>query len=291
MVAAEIPGRAVSGQDWTGYAPLDAGFGTRLLAALRDIAEGLRRWRAWSYLAVESIKNQYRRTVLGPWWLTLQTAAYVVGLAVIFGQILHTGLRSFLPYVAVGFIGFNLLAGLTRAGANVFVGAAGVMKSTRQPLTNFVMRDVTIEFIQFGHNMLIYLVFLAAGLVHLNPKMLIALPVVALIAVNGLFAGLWLGPTVARFRDVNPLVMSVLQVLIFFTPVFYRTSNLRGGNRSALLAWNPFTYLLGAFRAPLIDAPLSIYYYAGTVGLTVLNVAFGLIVFSKSRSRLPYWVA
>src|SRR4051812_36188736 len=32
--------------DWTGYAPLDAGAGERFGAALSDIGEGLRRWRA-----------------------------------------------------------------------------------------------------------------------------------------------------------------------------------------------------------------------------------------------------
>lgn len=143
-----VPPRATG---WAAYAPLDASGGVRVQAAAADIVEGLRRWRGWSYLAVESIKNQYRRTVLGPWWLTLQTAAYIVGLAMIFGQILNEGLKEFLPYVAVGLIGFNLLSGVTRAGSTVFVGASSTMKSTRQPLSNYVLRDVTIEFIQFAH--------------------------------------------------------------------------------------------------------------------------------------------
>lgn len=275
---------------WTGYAPLDASGGVRARAALQDLAEGLRRWRSWTYLAVESVKNQYRRTVLGPWWLTLQTAAYVVGLAVIFSQILHEGLKAFLPYVAVGLIVFNLLSGLTRAGAGVFVNAAGTMKSTRQPLTSYVLRDAAVEFIQFGHNMLIFLVFMAARLVPLNIKMLIAIPIVLVIAVNGAFLGLWLGIAVARFRDVRPLVDSILQVLVFFSPVFYRLSNL-GGNRQALLGWNPFTYLIGAFRSPLIGAPLRFYDFVGTAVVTVVNVALGMYIFSRARSRLPYWVA
>src|SRR5437868_933883 len=207
---------------WTGYAPLDAGPIVQLQAAAADLAEGLRRWRSWRYLAVETVKNSYRRTVLGPWWITLQTAAFVVGIAIIFGQMLHESMRAFLPYVAVGLIAFNLLAGLTRAGTNVFVAAASTMKSTRQPLTSLVLQNVAVEFIQFGHNILIYVVFVAIGFVPLSIKMLIALPMVALIAVNGLLIGLWLGPTVARFRDVKPLVDSILQVLVFFTPVFYR---------------------------------------------------------------------
>ena len=88
----------------------------RATAAAGDVAEGLRRWRSWTYLAVEAVKNQYRRTVIGPWWLTLQTSAYVVGLAVLFGAIFHQPLDEFVPYVAAGFIGYTLLAGLTGQG-------------------------------------------------------------------------------------------------------------------------------------------------------------------------------
>lgn len=278
------------GGAWTGYAPLDAAGGERRRAAVRDIRQGLRRYVTWRYLAVESIKNQYRRTVLGPWWLTLQTAVYVVGLALIFGQILGAGLRAFLPYVALGYVAFILLSGLTRAGAQVFVQAASTMKSTQQPLSNLVLRDVTIEFIQFAHNMLIYLAFVAGGLVPLRWQMVLTVPAVLLIAINGMFVALWLGPIVARFRDVGPLVLSVLQVSIFFTPVFYKLSNLHGSRR-ALVVWNPFTYLIEAFRAPLIGGSVSASVYVGSALVTLINVALGISVFARVRSRLPYWVA
>jgi len=276
---------------WTGYAPLDADLTAQLAVALADIGEGLRRWRNWSYLAVENVKNRYRRTVLGPWWLTLQMAVYIVGISVVFGHLLHTGLRSFLPYVALGFIAFNLLVGLTRAGAEVFVTGASVLKSTRQPLSGLVLRDVAVEFIHFGHNILLYVPFVAAGLVPLSPKMLIALPIVAAIAVNGLCVGLWLGPAVARFRDIQPLVNSILGVIIFFSPVFYRLNDVSSGVRNVLLAWNPLGYLISAFRAPLIGAPLETSFYVGTAVVTLVNVALGLAVFTRCRSRLPYWVA
>jgi ABC-type polysaccharide/polyol phosphate export permease len=282
---------AVSSSSWTGYAPLDADARAQLHAAVNDLREGLRRWRNWSYLAVENVKNRYRRTVLGPWWLTLQMGIYIVGISVVFGHLLHAGIRSFLPYVALGFIAFALLSGLMRAGAEVFINGSSTLKSTRQPLSSLVLRDVAIEFIHFAHNIVLYVVFVAAGLVPLSPKMAIALPIVALIAVNGLFLGLWLGATVARFRDVQPFVNSVLSVIVFFSPVFYHLDDLSSGVRNALLAWNPFTYLICAFRAPLIGEPLSPSFYIGTAVVTVINVALGLVVFTRVRSRLPYWVA
>ena len=280
---------ALPGARQNGYSPLDAKLSAQLRSAVRDISEGLGAWRSWTYLAVQTIKSQYRRTVLGPWWLTLQTAAYVVGLAAIFSHILSTSLKSFLPYVAIGFIGFTLLTGLIRAGAATFVSAAGTIQSARQPLSTYVFRDAAIQLIQLAHNLVFYVVFLAMGLVPLTPKCLLAIPVIALILINGCLVALWLGPTVARFRDVDPFVAAVLQMLVFFTPVFYRAADL--GSRRALIRWNPLTYMLEALRAPLIGAPLGLRNYAIFGLITLVNVVLGLLVFSKSRSRISYWIA
>jgi ABC-type polysaccharide/polyol phosphate export permease len=282
---------AISPSSWTGYAPLDAGVGAQFQAAMSDLREGLRRWRSWSYLAVENVKNRYRRTALGPWWLTLQMVIFIVGISVVFGHLLNQPLREFLPYVALGFIVFSLLSGLTSAAADVFITGSSTLKSTRQPLSNLVLRHVGVEFINFAHNMVIYLGFLVIGLVPLSPKILIALPIVVVIAANGLFVGLWLGIAVARFRDVQPFIYSILTVAVFFSPVFYHLDNLSSGIRNVLLVWNPFTYLIMAFRAPLIGEPLLASYYVGTAIVTVINVALGLAVFTRARSRLPYWVA
>jgi ABC-type polysaccharide/polyol phosphate export permease len=236
------------------------------------------------------VKNRYRRTVLGPWWLTLQMVILIVGISIVFGQLLDTDLRSFLPYVGLGYIAFSLLSGLTSTGAVVFIAGSSTLKSTRQPLSNLVLRDVGVEFINFAHNMVIYLVFLVIGLVPLTPKIPIALLMVAVIAANGLFLGLWLGIAVARFRDLQPFITSILGVAIFFSPVFYDLDSLSSGIRNLLLL-NPFTYLIMAFRAPLLGEPLLWWYYVGSATVTVINVAVGLAVFTRARSRLPYWVA
>ena len=263
----------------------------RATAAVGDVAEGLRRWRSWFYLAVEAVKNQYRRTVIGPWWLTLQTAAYVVGLAVLFGAIFHQPLDEFVPYVAAGFICYTLLAGLTGKGADVFVNSAGTLLSTRQPLSMLVFQTVCVEFLQFAHNLLIVVVFVAFGMVPISPLLLLVVPAVIAIAVNGIAVGLWLGPTVARFRDVGPFVASVLQVMMFFTPVFWQVEQIDEGSRAALVGWNPFAYLLGLFRDPLLGVAPSAAIWTGVLVVTVLNVILAAWVFTRSRSRLPYWVS
>ena len=120
-------------------------------AAVSDIREGLRRWRSWSYLSVENVKNRYRRTVFGPWWLTLQMVILVVGISIVFGQLLNTDLRD-LPALCRGSDTSSscLLSGLTSTGAGVFIAGSSTLKSTRQPLSNLVLRDVGVEFINFA---------------------------------------------------------------------------------------------------------------------------------------------
>jgi ABC-type polysaccharide/polyol phosphate export permease len=281
----------MSDKSWTPYAPLDAGPKAKFEAAVGDLREGLGLWRNWSYLAAESVRNNYRRTVLGPWWVTVQTGFFVTGIAIVFGQVNNQPLKTFLPYVAVGYITFGLATGLTRAGASVFVKNSETLKSTRQALSNLVLREVAFEFLNFAHAVVLYFVMVFARLVPLSPKMLIALPVLGLIAANGLLVGLWLGPTIARFRDVEPLVNAILGVAIFFSPIFYHPGTLSSGVRAAVLTLNPFSYVIGAFRAPLIGDPLSPSLYIGLAVVTAVNALLALVVFTATRSRLPYWVA
>ena len=48
---------------------------------------------------------------------------------------------------------------------------------------------------------------------------------------------------------------------------------------------------MDSVRAPLLGLPDVRLVLTGAAIITVFNVALGFIVFSSTRSRLPYWVA
>lgn len=276
--------------DWTSYAPLDASYGRRLRASAADVLEGLAQHRAWRYLAVEHVKNSYRRTVLGPWWLTAQTLLFVLGVGYVFSRLNGQPVKVFLPYVTTGYLTFALLAGITRACANVFVSQAGLIKSTRQPLTSLVLRAVAIETILFAHNVIIVAGFFAVRLIDPSPWLILAPLAVLVILINGVALGLWLGPLVARFRDLAPAVESVLSLLVFFTPIFYRASIFKGMQR-LVVAWNPYTYFVDLFRDCILGTTPQLSTVVGSAVFTVANVVVAILLFAKTRSRLPYWVS
>ncbi|MEA2755782.1 MAG: lipopolysaccharide transport system permease protein, partial [Aliidongia sp.] len=64
-----------------------------------DLYRGLRAWRLWTMLGWNDIRLRYRRSVLGPFWMTLSMAIFIVTLGLIYSRIFHAELRTFLPYI------------------------------------------------------------------------------------------------------------------------------------------------------------------------------------------------
>lgn len=286
----EVQSQKTSWREWHGYAPLDAGPRAQLVAALGDVSEGLRRWRLWTFLAADAVRNQYRRTVLGPWWLTLQSAAVVLGLALLFGSIFRRPLEDFLPYVTTGYLLFLLLSGLVRRGGDVMLEARDSIRSNRQPLSGLVLQGVAHEAVLFAHYSVMFLPLALLGWLAVDWQLLLVVPVLAAVLVNGVALGLWLGPMVARFRDLQPLIAAVLQMLIFFTPVFWRLDDVTDDVRTAVTVWNPFAHAVEAFRATLLGGSVAAELLALAV-VTALNVTIAAAVFARTRSQLPYWIS
>jgi len=257
---------------------------------LADIKAGLMRWPVWWSLTWHTIRSQYRRTYLGPWWMTIQMIIFVAGLSILFGILLQQNMKTFVPYVTLGFVGFNWMVGMINGGANSIVGNASAIKTTPGPLSIYSLRVFATNSIQFLHDAIV--VILVLVVFQVTPTAALVLLPVALVvlAINGIAVSLWLGPIVARYRDVGQIVTSLTRVLFFFTPIFWTTDSLKGEQVAFLMGWNPLAYLLEFFRDPLLGQWPSASIYIGTAIVTVVNVLIALVHFSRTRDRLAYWL-
>src|SRR5258708_2642069 len=78
--------------------------------AIGDLVEGLRMWELWSTLGWHDIRQRYRRSVIGPFWLTLSMGVMIGGLAYLYAGLFHQEIQTYLPYVASGMIVFSLIS-------------------------------------------------------------------------------------------------------------------------------------------------------------------------------------
>jgi ABC-2 type transport system permease protein len=257
---------------------------------LRDLRRGLTRWPVWWTLTWHGIRSQYRRTYLGPWWITVQQVVFVAGLSVLFGLLLHQDLATFIPYVTVGFIAFTWMTGMVQGGSTCITVNASAIKTTPGPLSVYALRNCASNSIQFLHDAIVIVVVLIAFQVHLTWSVVLVPVALALIAVNGVAVGLWLGPLVARYRDVGQIVTSIVRVLFFFTPIFWSTSDLTKSQLAWLAGWNPLAYLLEFLRAPLLGETPTIAVVVGAFVVTLANALLALVRFGRTRDRLAYWL-
>ena len=140
----------------------DAAEPERLRRALADLTLGFARFRlAWA-LAWLDIRNRYRGSVLGPFWLTLSTGAMVGGLGLLYATLFRFDLRDYLPHLAVSLIMWNMMAAMVTEATNSLITSEAIIRQMPLPYTVHALRCVLRNMIIAAHNVpLILLVFLA----------------------------------------------------------------------------------------------------------------------------------
>lgn len=225
---------------------------------------------------------------MGPFWVTLSLAAFVVGLGITYGTLFGIAMADYLPYLCIGIVVWTLLSGFILEGCTAFTGAEAAIKQMPAPLSIHIYRLVWRSIVIFLHNaVIIALVLIFFGI---NPGVggMLAVPGFAILIVNGLAFSLLFGTLSARFRDIPPLMANLIQTLFFVTPVIWHVDNLK--QRQIIAEWNPFYHLIEVVRGPLLhDAP-SMNSWIFALVFTALNCAAALLFYARFRWRIPYWL-
>lgn len=257
-------------------------------SAWTDWWAGTLRVDLWSTLAWYDIVLRYRRSLLGPIWITLSMGAMLLGMGPLYAALFDVPLARFYPHLALGIIFWNFFSTTIGDGCQVFIGAAPYLKQGHVPRSVFVWRSLTRHLFFLAHHLVLYLpVAVWAGL-QWNPRMLLFLPGLVVVIVNLHALSITLGMLSARFRDVPNIVAASLQLLMFLTPVFWFPEKLP--ERSRFILYNPLAQLLDILRIPLLGglpAPGTIRFL---VYFTTLNVAVAAYLYAACRRRVVYWV-
>ncbi|WP_439711061.1 ABC transporter permease [Bradyrhizobium diazoefficiens] len=257
-------------------------------AALADLASGAAMWPLWVRLGWNDILQRYRRSMLGPFWLTASMAVMVIVLGILYAELFATPIHDFLPYVCVGLLTWTLISSFLTEGGVMFTGAESYIKQVRLPYSVYVFRSTWSKLVIFAHNIVIYVGVLLYFQIWPGAVALLAIPGLVIILINGGAVTLLIGMISARFRDVPQLINSVVQIVFFVTPIMWRPELLR--SRAYIADFNPFYHLIEVVRMPLLGGIPSMKTYAALVVITVFNLTVVGLFFSRFRARISYWV-
>ena len=257
--------------------------------AREDFWGGFLAWRIWLSLGLHDVKIRYRRTILGPLWITLGMVTMFVSMGMLFSALYKDDVRTLLPYLGVGLVLWTFGASTINEATLAFQSAQQLVRSLKSPLTIHVLRCVVRNGIIFLHNAAaVFIVSIALGM---EPGLITLLVLVTLplflLALH--FSSLILATLGARFRDIGPVVSMLLQMLFFLTPIIWSPANIPNGRKYWIIA-NPIYHLIECVRAPLLGKMPETISLVVATGMTIALAFASYMLYVRFRRRIPYWL-
>src|SRR6185295_6157987 len=86
----------------------------------------------------------------------------------------------------------------------------------------------------------------------LGVSVLLAVPTILLLLLNGGWLAVLAGIVATRFRDIPPIIASLTQLLFFMTPIVWSYERLKSNQLSGYVELNPVMHFVEILRQPLL---------------------------------------
>ena len=254
----------------------------------------LKRSQEKLYLALmlgwQDIKQRYRRSKLGPFWLTISMGVMIGIMGIVFGQVLNASMENYFPFLATGIILWTLFSSSVMEGSSSFIEAQGMIRQLNLPLSLYPIRVIWRNIVICGHNIVILpLVFLVIGK-GINLEIFWLIPGFLCFLWNMLWLTLLLGTICARFRDMPQIVSSLMQIFFYVTPIIWMPGSLSPRSTSLLVEPNPVYHLIQLARAPILGESPTALNWGVSITMAILGSCLALWFFGKYKKRIAYWL-
>jgi teichoic acid transport system permease protein len=240
----------------------------------------------WIRRAFALTLAQYRllvtsaRSRLGVAWLIVVPALQITLYGMIFGLVLgDTRPNNFLPYLVVGVVLFQFLAGSFSDGARSISSNAALAKSLSFPRVLLPMSAMVAQWYKFAGLMLLALVALPFLGEMPRWSWLMMFPVIGLASLFALGIGMIAARLTVHFSDLSSLIPFITRIAFYASGVFFSVERLTNALPFlSFLSWaNPVSVYLSLARDVMISghsAPGWMWLVGAAWGLVTLVVGF-----------------
>jgi len=257
---------------------------------LKDILASFKNFHLPVFLAYSDVRQRYRRSSLGPFWITISMGVTIACIGIIFGNIFKAPIREFLPFLSSGIILWGFISSILTEATTVFPAAEGIIRQLPIPLFTHIARMITRNLYILGHNLVVLPVVYVCVHKPVSFVSLLALPGFFLMVLNLTWMALVISIFCARFRDLTQIVASILQIFFYVTPIIWMPSLLPSRTSLMVLEPNPFYHLISIVREPLLGIAPSVSNWLFSIGLAIVGSFFSIIFFNIYRKRISYWL-
>jgi len=249
---------------------------------------GTSRIGVWWPLAWFDISLRYRRSMLGPWWITISMGMMLMGMGPLYAALFAIPINTYFPSVTLGLIFWTFISTTIIDSCAVFTAASSYLKHSESPISLFVWRLLARNVIQLAHQFVLFVPVAILSGVTIGPSVLLFIPGFIILVINLHAIAISLGIICARFRDVAQIVASAVTFLMFLTPVVWMPESLPA--RAKFVLNNPFARFLALVREPLLGKVCGPEVWGAAIAWTVVNVLIAMAIFKWKRRQVVYWV-
>ena len=247
-------------------------------------------WRLWAFLGLQDIRQRYRRSAFGPLWLALGLGVTIVGIGLLYSQILKVSAGNFVPFLAISLLTWNLISTVINESTGLFQSGAGLMTSMRMPYSTFSLRCIVRNLIVMVHCAAPAAIAFVYYKYPVGPVALAALPGFLLLIANLYWIALAVGLLCLRYRDVGQIVIYTMQLAVFLTPIIWQPAQIQSGGTRTLLAVNPLYHLVQLIRGPVFDHVVPFASLQFCAIMLVIGGGATVVAFMRARRHMVYWI-
>jgi len=234
------------------------------------------------YLAWRDITIRYRQTILGAAWAVLQPLTTMLVFTFLFGVVVKIdtgGIPAPIFYFSALLPWLYFAATIANSG-NSLVSNGDLIKKVYFPRLILPAAGALVGIADLAIGALILVAMMAYYGV-LSWRLILWVPLTALLFIFSLGVGVILSSVNVKYRDVKHAIPFMVQIWLFLTPVIYPASAIPHKFRW-LIALNPLTGIIEAFRATVAPStPFDASSLWLSVGATILILMVGITYFRR----------
>jgi lipopolysaccharide transport system permease protein len=253
-----------------------------------------RRWAAldftalWQYrelfyfLMWRDVKVRYKQTMFGVLWAILQPLVTMLIFTYFFGKLARVPAEG-IPYPLFFYAGLVLWTFFSNAvsnAANSLLGNTNLITKVYFPRIIIPCATVGAGLLDFAIAAALLVVLLLVYRFPLTLGDLLLLPLVLLVTLLASAVGVLLAALNVRYRDVRYALPFLINIWMFVSPIIY-PSSLVPEEWRWVLALNPVTGIVEAFRAALFERPVAWGPLAYSACFTLALLGIASVVFQQ----------
>ncbi len=201
-------------------------------------------------LAWSDMRHRYVRSLLGPFWMSLQMAIVVAVLGSVIGHMSNADMLARLPMLALSMTAWTFLNSVVLDATTALQNSATLIRDRALPPAIFLLQCTFRQGLFALHNACVPLILWLLLTPHDLSGALAALPGLALFVTCAFALSLVLGALATRYRDLKPIIESTLMLAFLASPVIWSADMIN--HRSTVMRINPLTHLFAVWREPLV---------------------------------------